>query len=204
VVLLCGALGLQLRQRRAERARAAARAAVSLELTYDVLAGRAAERAFAAALDRAVRALSASGARIGAALPEPRAAVLRVPGLGDDALRRALDGLPLDAGPISPGGEVRITLRPEDADRIADAALQDTARQLRARALGAHPCDGCVPVVVVHGAGPEARLVLRLPWIDDIAERRLRAAIDAAPPPPAPLSFAGARVVREVAAAVER
>ena len=165
-----------------------------LELSYEVLPERAADHAFQQALDRFVSAVRAAGLRIGRVLPAARSARVTAPGLDEQTLQRALADLPLRAGgPPDTAGEVRLLLDDSEAERRAADALRETAIALRERVLSAHPCRGCVPAVLVH----DGHLLVRLPPLDNAAEMRVRAAVDAPPPLPAPIRFTGARLVRD-------
>src|SRR5262245_42257314 len=163
-----------------------------LELSYEVLPERAADRAFQQSLDGFVAALRAAGLRIGRVLPASRSAHVTAPGLDDRTLERALSNLPLRAdGPPDPAGEVHITLDDGEARQRAADALRETAIAVRERVLSAHPCRACVPAVLQH----EAHLLVRLPPLDNAAEIRVRTAIEAPPALPVPIRFTGSRLV---------
>lgn len=162
----------------------------AVELRFRARLREAPTRKFQRALDQLVTALRAEGLRIGRVAPRAQEALLDVPGLDGTRLDRALAALPLAVEPsVSAPSEITVRLREGEVERAAEEALQETLRQVRARVETA--CPHCAPSVLARGD----EVVLRLPWLDDATEQRLRDAV-LAEPQPVPLEFLGARTLR--------
>jgi preprotein translocase subunit SecD len=139
-----------------------------LELLYDVDVDGAVDETFQRALEDVVQRLREGGVAVTSLAPRPRAATIHAPGLDGERLRAALAGLPV-VGEAVPGGA---TLRlPDDAAaRIADAAMQRTARVTHDRIAG---MELCLPTVK-QAAG---RLVVGLPGVNAAALARAKRAL---------------------------
>ncbi len=140
-----------------------------VELTYDVDVARALDERFARQLDEVVGKLRAAGVTLGTIRPQPRAATLQLGGADEAKLRDALAGTQLD-GKLAPDGTATVSLAPEMAARLDDAAMQQAARVAhdRVEKLGVS-----APTVrqVAH------QLVIGLPGVDAQAAARAKEAL---------------------------